>query len=190
MQIIQVGVEAHFVPMFGVDNSTLNVVRDRLQAICLCPELIQVEMLLLALNVPRYVIAGGYFRDKVHDVPFKDIDIFIPANGPREQADDTDVDYRIEASYVLTYRDLTLNFVRLSDNLSTAEVLSRMDIGLCQIGMDEQGQIVATQAFLDDTKNRTLTIKRRSESGHIERVHAKYPHFKLINESKSRMDLN
>jgi hypothetical protein len=195
MKIFETGLEAQITATPEIGHGTIHIVKDKSESLDLFYEIFFVETLLATLGIQNYVIAGGYVRDKLHGVPFKDIDIFLPGNEPADEAaasdiDYGDVDYRIASSHNLTYRDLLLNFVRLRSNLKTEQVLSRMDIGLCQVGLDEQRRVVATQAYLNDSANRTLTVLRQSHSDHVQRVRAKYPDYKVISEPQTQMDLH
>jgi hypothetical protein len=160
----------------------LHVVHNRLQTITRFPEASLVERFLYTIGIRKFFIAGGYFRDKEHGQPFKDLDIFIPGYEP--PGDDVigtiDDDYKRPFSFELTFEeDIPLNFIRLRGKLNLVQVLTRFDICFCQIGL-RAGETVATQAYLDDAANKTLTITRETSSDHIERIQTKYPDFRLI----------
>lgn len=159
----------------------LHVVYNGLETITRFPEASYVERLLYSIRIPNSFLAGGYFRDKEHGQPFRDLDVFIAGYEP--PGDDVigleDDDYKRPFSFELTYEGIPLNHIRLRGKLNMAQILARFDMGFCQIGL-LNGETVATQAYLDDVANKTLTITRQTSADHVERIRAKYPDYRLI----------
>lgn len=129
---------------------------------------------------PAY-IAGGYFRDIENGRPFKDIDVFLPGEEP--SCNDEPLRYDLHGAVEVTVSGVTVNVIRLRHRVNLVSTLTRMDIGLCQIGLDD-GKLVATQAYLDDVANKTITVKfppqNEADHDHITRVAAKYPDFAVV----------
>lgn len=147
-------------------------------------ELYPAEHLLNVLNVKDAFFAGGYFRDQLNGVEFKDVDIFIPGFEPMDDMCDDELRYNVASASEFTIGGVRYNAISLRNKLDLETTLRRMDIGLCQIGMTNRHEIVATQAYLDDVANKTLTILQQPRSDadqdHIKRVQAKYPAHQLV----------
>jgi hypothetical protein len=154
------------------------------------------------------VLAGGALRDLVNGVEIKDLDIFVPwsleaYNGMRERL-------RLEgatlgqyvppfaASYGsmkdviailgFEFRGLPLNIIFLSseeEKFSVYSVISRIDFGICQIGMNREGILQVTPAFLNDLTRKTFTNLRFGDEPRArrrwERISQKYPGWRAVN---------
>lgn len=123
------------------------------------------------------VIAGGAIRDAFHDVPIKDIDVFIPkievdpqtalaalkeAFGPDGHLDFVSYGDDSEVLFTFTFPTLSfapVNFIVVADKVPLTGDRCRMDFGLCQAWYDGI-QIECTEAFQDDYWNQTFTLKR------------------------------
>ncbi|MDX0260504.1 hypothetical protein GOC60_04675 [Sinorhizobium meliloti] len=143
----------------------------------------KVDGLMQTLDISDYWIAGGYLRDREAGIEHKDIDVFLPGDQPLELAEDG-IRYDLDTACVIRLGDEEVNFIRLQHRHTLETVLGRMDIGICQIGRDQSGTIVATQAYLDDVQNKTLTIleppRTEHDTDHIRRVRAKFPDHRVI----------
>jgi len=77
-----------------------------------------------------------------------------------------------------------VNVIRLRHDFSFAEVLGRMDIGLCQLGLDADGHLWATEECQRDVAKRTITVLFPPESDrdydHLRRVQVKYPDHEVV----------
>lgn len=144
--------------------------------------LYKVDALMRTLGISTYWIAGGYLRDREAGIAHKDIDVFLPGDEPLEQSEG--IRYDLDTACVVRLGDEEVNFIRLQHRHTLETVLGRMDIGICQIGRDPSGTIVATQAYLDDVRNKTLTIleppRTEHDTDHIRRVRAKFPDHRVI----------
>jgi hypothetical protein len=149
------------------------------------PELDLAVKLAHVTQIDRYFVAGGYLRDRLNNRPFKDIDIFVPGHEPLDEGDTMGIRYDLRGAMELTAGDGTvLNIVRLDQRHTLKSILERMDIGLCQIGVDTDGDIYCTEAYLRDVKNNTLTVmftpSTEADHDHIARVSAKYPDMRVV----------
>ncbi|RVL01915.1 hypothetical protein [Sinorhizobium meliloti] len=144
--------------------------------------LAEVDALMRLLGVGTYWIAGGYLRDREAGIKPKDIDVFLPGGEPLEEAQG--IRYDLAHTCVIHLGGVEVNFIRLNHRHTLETVLGRMDIGICQIGRDQSGTIVATQAYIDDVRNKTLTIleppRTEHDTDHIRRVRAKFPDHRVI----------
>ncbi|MEY9719295.1 hypothetical protein ABIA22_001785 [Sinorhizobium fredii] len=142
-----------------------------------------VDELMQTLDISTYWIAGGYLRDREAGIKHKDIDVFLPGDEPLEMAEGCHR-YDLATACVVRLGDEEVNFIRLQHRHTLETVLRRMDIGICQIGRTSDGKIVATQTYLDDVANKTLTIleppQTEHDTDHIRRVKAKFPDHRVI----------
>lgn len=142
----------------------------------------EVPQLLQTLGVPEFYLAGGFFRDLLNGREWKDIDVFIPGDEPLEDAEEC---HRYDLAKVaeFTFNKHLVNVIKLNHAHTFESILERMDIGLCQIGMKGH-EVFATQAYLDDVANKTITVLHPPESeqdyDHLKRVQAKYPDFEVV----------
>ena len=155
------------------------------------------------------VVAGGFLRDLWHGKKPKDVDIFVNASHInqlqavsflREMGFDASVVVHQRAVEYLKFADVAwvvegtrhaefpIQIIGLVKNCDTAEqVVTRLDLGLCQIGMDFTGAWWASEHFLSDSDAKVMTVVR-AESYHdrlrstqrFNRLAKKYPGFKLI----------
>jgi hypothetical protein len=136
----------------------------------------------LGLHMEDYIIAGGFYRDKLNNVPFKDVDVFLPWGD--ETLDEMPCGYDVKLTKEIEHAGVKINIISLNFKADVGALLKSFDLGICQIGRDAEGNIVASQAYLDDVANKTLTVLRNPEThyseAHIKRVVAKYPDFQLI----------
>lgn len=163
----------------------------------------------LAVRDIPVVCGGGYVRDLFLKKEPKDIDLFVSAESLnylqatqilREQGYQTnlvvhemaaeylqflDVSYVIEATRNDT---LPIQIIGLVRNCGSAEeIIGRLDLGICQIGVDWTGAVWWTEAFALDNANNTMTVVR-GETYHdklrstkrYNRLVQKYPGFKLV----------
>lgn len=156
------------------------------------PEIIPLHRLMGVLGVSDYFIAGGYLRDRLNKRSFKDIDVFLPGSETLP-ADFPVLRYDLTTATTAYMEDMTeLNLIRLGHAHDLESILTRMDIGLCQIGMGSDGRLHATQAYLDDVQARRVTVLHSPEApsdfDHIERVARKYPDFQLVNPWAWKME--
>jgi hypothetical protein len=157
----------------------------------------------------RVVAGGGVLRDLHLDRPYKDIDLFLNAadasdekvitmlrgmgftsrvvvsNEATEYLEFTDVASVIEATH--PNLPVPLQVVRMSSsNLSGEEMIRRLDLGPCQVGMDHRGLFWYTDQFLEDVLNGTFTVTRDERNDvarsvkRFERLSQKYPGWKLV----------
>lgn len=147
-------------------------------------ETLDVQNLMAAVNTTRpYWIAGGFLRDKLLGVPFKDIDVFVPGDEPVDPDEPKALRYRLAAVAEVTMNGRSINIIGLRRQLSFADVLETMDIGLCQVGLKDW-KVYATRAYLKDVADKTITVLHEpntpSDYDHIERVRQKYPEHAVV----------
>ncbi|RVG58462.1 hypothetical protein [Sinorhizobium meliloti] len=144
--------------------------------------LYEVDALMHTLGITTYFIAGGYLRDREAGIEPKDIDVFLPGDQPLD--DYKGVRYDLNTATVIHVKGFEVNLIKLNHRHTLETVLTRMDIGICQIGRDLNGTFMVTQAYLDDVKNKTLTIleppRTEADTDHISRVKAKFPDHRVI----------
>ncbi len=155
------------------------------------------------------VVAGGFLRDLWHNRQPKDIDFFVKAEHLnhlqavaflRELGFDASVVVHQRAAEYLKFADvawvvegvrlneLPIQIIGLVKNCDSAEqVVQRLDLGLCQIGMDFTGAFWCSDGFMQDSILKTMTVVR-AETYHdrlrstqrFNRLVKKYPGFKLV----------
>ena len=134
-------------------------------------------------------IAGGYLRDTLLNKPVKDIDVFmIPARLLDFDMDEAlllahDENMEVDMENVYETIDNTINddicmvankvvgnirypynFIFLNQHVSPQAVLDSFDFGICQIGIDENMEVITTPEFWKDSLDKTYTLlKWRSE---------------------------
>lgn len=141
--------------------------------------------------MPSAFLAGGALRDLDNMRPVKDFDVFFTeewsAGAMDEALKDTYAyhrwcpgDYLDAAKEVLTtytYESLeglpTLNFVQLDKSFNPADIILRVDFGLCQIGYDLLG-VTATEAYERDKANQCLTLTRAETVQGVQRSLKRY----------------
>ena len=79
-----------------------------------------------------------------------------------------------------------LNLVQLAESFNPADIIMRVDFGLCQIGADVLG-VTSTEAYARDKANQTLTLTRaetvegvRRSLRRYERLAQKYTDWTLV----------
>lgn len=127
-----------------------------------------------------YYIVGGFLRDTMDDKPFKDVDIFIPGPEPLTDDDGAELEYDLSTNYPVEVDGIELNIIHMNGAHTLDTLLTRCDVGICQIGMDTDGRVYATDEYVNDVANKTLTVTRKSRWGHLARVIAKYPEHTVI----------
>jgi hypothetical protein len=148
---------------------------------------------------PQAHIAGGALRDLDNDRPVKDIDIFIPAEKDvavsllllemgfeRTVGVDLSSMQGADAAVSLSIEwhkegQLPVNTVFLTGDVTLADNLARLDLGLCQIAFDGQC-LLKTNAYREDQEAGVMTVTRCDNSEQMERtikrhrrLLAKYP---------------
>lgn len=138
-------------------------------------------------DVPAYHIAGGVFRDLLNGKAPKDVDVFIPS-----ECDNVAPDYEIWGPETETRSGIEINLIKCPLDMTLENLLDRIDIGLCQIGVTSEspGQIFATDAFFRDCCSRTLTVTRETRVRHLKRVMEKFPDHRLIDPFEHDLEAN
>lgn len=170
-----------------IDLYPVNIRRDPLDDLwgSLAGVIDPVSRLMWIAQTPKWFIAGGFLRDYHSGIQWKDVDVFIPGDMPPEASSDDAIRYDLDSVTEATLDvGIEVNLIGMKRKLDLADILSRMDIGLCQIGMRPDGEVVATKAYLDDYHNKTITVLWRpynaSDRDHIDRVRRKYPNHTII----------
>jgi hypothetical protein len=170
---------------------------------------------------PNAILAGGALRDLQLDRPVKDLDIFVSGDSDTAALDRTMSRFGFDrrtltdfSSFAggdhtvvlsLTYEERyseaiewepapPVNVVILSPDTtwSIGAALARFDFGLCQVAYDGR-RVHLTRAFLQDAKEKTLTLIRcdtpeqyECSMRRAERLLAKYAEFTLVDEFKDK----
>lgn len=142
--------------------------------------------------MPSAYLAGGAIRDFDNGRPIKDFDVFFMEPDIRWN----DLDVLLEKEYTssrhcngayidaasevigsFTYSSLTggidLNFVQLDPSFNPADIIERVDFGLCQIGYDLLG-VVKTPAYDYDKAHGVLTLTRAETVPGVQRSLKRY----------------
>jgi hypothetical protein len=132
------------------------------------------------------VIAGGALRDHLNGKFIKDIDVFIRTDRPSSEvlADLQTVFMEAEMEFDLSYADnpdvaavidlrysvsgIPIQVILLKRGDTREDILQRIDLGICQVGYDEDG-LFCTKAFTDDFLHKTMTIVRCDSAGEYRR---------------------
>lgn len=149
------------------------------------------------LGVERATIAGGFFRDTMMCRPVKDVDVFVPTEGYTTE----NVNYEVLGSEDVEVDGVPINLVKVRSDTTAQGVLERMDIGLCQVGLEitadnyqqplnaVKESLIMTPAFDYDLVNRTLTVTRPTRVNHLLRVMEKYPTHELLDPFDHLLDM-
>jgi hypothetical protein len=154
--------------------------------------------------LPSAYLAGGAIRDYDNGRPVKDFDVFFIG-----EVNWTELDKVLQGSYSysrscngayidaareviesFTYTSLTgmpdLNFVQLDPTFNPADIIERVDFGLCQIGYDLMG-VVSTPSYTYDKEHRCLTLTRAETVAGVQRSLKRY---KRLSEKYQGWPLN
>lgn len=151
---------------------------------------------LLEINhlLPDCVISGGFLRDNILGVPYRDVDIFVSTGvhplakmGFRKtELFETDYDHdRINAIWNLD----SYNVIEVSDYVSAKNSNDYNDIGLCKISWSRVEGLLIDPRFIEDAANKTLTVHRHDwgETGvraHLDRLKLKFPDYTEVWEKQ------
>lgn len=143
-------------------------------------------------ELPGAVIFGGFWRDVLLQKPVSDIDIAVPTNvfalesmGFELQEYDSDAHEYDHDRIERTWRRGDLNVCEVSDVVSPQTQNEYVDVGLCAVAWDTRTGLVVDNAFLKDSVNKTLTVRRKGwgEAGveaHLKRLKEKFPDYKVV----------
>lgn len=132
-------------------------------------------------NTSRICIVGGFYRDLLTNRPWRDVDVFIPGDIPVGEGAE-ELEYDLSKNDEFEYDGIKVNIITLQGRHTLESLLLRCDVGICQVGayLDRPNEVYATQEFVDDLANKTLTVTRRTRWNHLERVQAKFPEHATI----------
>lgn len=130
-------------------------------------------------DMPDWYIVGGFLRDVMDDRDFKDIDIFIPGGQPIPEGAE-ELEYDLSKNFEVEVDGFLLNIIHMNGAHNLETLLTRCDVGRCQIGMDTDGQVWATDNYVNDVANNTLTVTRVSRWDHLVRMEVKFPDARII----------
>lgn len=142
----------------------------------------------LKVHVPNAILAGGAMRDLYNGVAPKDLDFFgspidlLPnwaESGPDLKMDYEGMKY-VNAVQTFIKGSLPIQFIHV-EPISTEELLSSFDLGICQIGFDG-ARVIKTSAFEWDVKHGLITMR------HIDRYRRSIQRYCRINQ-RYKMDL-
>jgi hypothetical protein len=152
---------------------------------------------------PSAFIGGGALRDRLHNKPVKDIDIFF-AQEDQAKLHETmlfagwfpgqlipmsyvGADYSVETACEYSKPGETpINLIGLNVSLELPDALSRFDFGICQIAYDGT-HIHTSEQFYDDILTSSFTVTRCESEEQLartmrrwERLKVKYPEHTLV----------
>lgn len=154
--------------------------------------------------LPSAYLAGGAIRDYDNQRPIKDFDVFFTGEVNWTALDEVlrgkysysrscngaYIDAAREVIESFTYTSLTgmpdLNFVQLDPTFNPADIIERVDFGLCQIGYDLMG-VVSTPSYTYDKEHRCLTLTRAETVAGVQRSLKRY---KRLSEKYQGWPLN
>lgn len=148
------------------------------------------------------MLAGGAIRDALNGKEVKDYDFFIDKRymhsiinyihringypykikGSERGILCDEGEYKFSVVNVkIENFDKPVQLIFVDDYYS---VLSKFDIGLCQIGFSfNTGALLKTEAYKEDVENKTITVFKdnlKPNTDHEKRVRDKYPNHKVI----------
>lgn len=148
--------------------------------------------------VPGAILAGGYLRDSILSRPAKDIDIFVPYQGPgvapflklgalvmtgaAQYMEQTEVDNVFD----LPGFELPVQIIELAPGLDPVDRTKDHDFGICQVWHDGTA-MGSTEAFTKDCGDQTFTLVSCANKPEYdrsmrrwERLKLKFPEFTLV----------
>ena len=152
-------------------------------------------------------IAGGFLRDLHHRVEPKDIDIFISGDVDKQRvktvfetagyAGTTVVQPQLceylsfcDVQYVMEFTKTgarPIQVIVLKEGMRFEDIINRLDLGLCQIGIDGVGDLYYSDAYWQDEMAQTFTIIRKEHPRDIlrstkryNRIAQRYPGWALV----------
>lgn len=136
-----------------------------------------------------YAIVGGALRDILNGRADKvnDIDIFMPTiTDPSELQSCRDVKKsHIATASRMMHRGLEFNVIYIHGAWTLEDLVDRVDLGLCQIGLlysqDTGFYPYFTDAYIRDLTHKTLTVTRMTNTTHIDKVQSYFPDHILCN---------
>lgn len=152
-------------------------------------------------------LAGGYLRDMTAGLTPKDIDIMVTPNAranfdaddmadvlsdsdfSEEKAITQGCDYMADMSdrgvkglFIGSWLGNDVQFILYQKNLSQDQVSLDMDIGICQISMNSDGDIVESENFVNDFADGVVRVYHDYDIGRridrVNRMLVKFPTFK------------
>lgn len=144
--------------------------------------------------LPNATVAGGFLRDEVLGVPYRDIDIAVPYDChdlvglgfTYLSAEMDDKDYQHDKIKAVWSRG-EWNVIEYADNTDTTAMNTYIDIGLCKISWNFHEGLVMHPGFIKDMMDQTLTVYRTGwgEEGvekHLARLKEKFPSYNVVRE--------
>lgn len=130
---------------------------------------------------PDGVIAGGCLRDLILNKPVNDVDIFVPGLTAEESEG---VDEYAMGFVVINTLENGIKFQIIKHRFQDIfDVLDHFDTGICKVAYP--GYWLLTADFQKDVNNKTITVYRENwrHEPHLEKLKAKFPDFKIENET-------
>lgn len=156
----------------------------------------------------RSYLCGGALRDTLLDRPVKDLDFFVPVNGPsgtKRMVNGIDQllltacnleyitdDRGISSCYGFRHSlgvEVNIVFVRPRGEilgLSVEDLIGGFDFGINQVALDDTGRWYSTAAFMTDFQNRTFTFNTNRMQDidrsrrRWDRISKRYPDFRVV----------
>lgn len=154
----------------------------------------------------KLYVAGGYLRDNEHGVPPKDIDIMVIPLHHDDPWDFSDKlqyidDFNVSSEFVeqCTYMSdmvkrgvgglimgllgdgTELQFIIYDKFLNQEELTLDMDINICQITCDSNGEVFKSDHYIDGFTNKHIDVlhdySEKRKKSRVSRMIAKYPDF-------------
>lgn len=145
------------------------------------------HLLEIDFELPGCVVSGGFLRDNILEVPYRDIDVFVQTNnhnlfklGFREtKLFETEYDHdRINAIWNRGH----LNVIEVSSSVTAQNSNDYNDIGICKASWSKAEGLLVDPRFISDVTNKTLTVHRhewgaKGVRAHLDRLKLKFPDY-------------
>lgn len=170
------------------------------------PRALLLEVENICENEVKCYVAGGYLRDTLNGVKFKDIDIMVTPNDSHIDAFEfvemlgdlegfeivkdltwlceylSDMDDRgVDGVVMGQYQGVEVQFIFYRNEMTQQEITEDMDINICQITLSSDDNVIETEAFLEGFAESKIVMmhsySEKRQQSRIERMLAKYPHF-------------
>ncbi|MEM6746790.1 MAG: hypothetical protein AAF608_05170 [Pseudomonadota bacterium] len=162
-----------------------------------------VERVSFLLPGHRFVIAGGFFRDTLLGGQIMDVDVFTLPNTsweakdafrrpPEQYGDLAGTVTHIGSLPNGTPTGIVIQRILLNPNrfpdLTNEVVCDRIDIGLCRIAMDQDGELYVSEEAQNDYEGNVLTVLRTNGEdssrvrARLEKIQDRYPDIGFIQD--------
>lgn len=158
--------------------------------------------------LPNATVMGGFLRDEILGIPYRDIDIAVPYDChdleglgftylSTEMEDKCYQHDKIKAVWS-GKRDswgAEWNVIEYAASTSTMAMNTYIDIGLCKVSWNDPEGLIMHPGFIKDMTDRTLTVYRTDwgQEGvekHLTRLKEKFPTYNVVRGSAVHSSLD